>query len=513
MPQRKITSASINDNIEFPGDYIVIPSGTTAQRPVTPTPGMIRYNTSLGLTEQYTTLGWQSIDAPPVVTSISGVINADTNSVITITGSNFRVGAVIYVEGSAVSNISRALTTSYVSSTELTANTNSASVNFTGGESFDIKVINPSGLSSKLSTAGTIDRDPVWSTSAGNIATINDAYGSYSPITTLSASDPDGTSITYSLTSGSLPGNATLNSSTGAISGDPDNVVNPTTYTFEITASSNLQSVPRTFNIIVNPMADGTSSTRAATSALSLYDLGFRENNIYWINVNGTPTQLHCLLSSTFVGGFYGGTSSKSGWTQFAQRVNSIGDIDIQTDDGTPDTNGTTNWALHTFKTSFDTGVSFSTETEVLIDIDGTHTFIYDGWRGISRSLSSSQIDVLRGYSGAYSFLSESLWNSTTRTSNDPNAGCSSCFRPKYKYQNASFATVGTEEMRNSSNGTPCSDWCSDGYGKIWNSRISPQIWKVGGCYDHYGGGTGCSDLTVNQIGSVAKFYFRQRPI
>ncbi len=505
------TPTAVSDQDNTSTGYLDLPSGTTAQRPGTPTQGMIRYNTTLGLAEQYTALGWQSIDSPPVVTSFSGTINTDTNSTITVTGSNFRSGAIVYIEGAAVSNTSRSLTTTYISSTQLTAATNAGSVNYIGGAAYDIKVINPSGLSSVLGAAGIVDRDPIWSTAAGNLATINDAYGSYSPITTLSASDPDGTSISYAITSGSLPGNVTLNTSTGAISGDPDNVVNSTTYTFEVTASSNSQSVPRTFNIIVNPIADGSSSTRAATSALSLYDLGFRTDGVYWINANGTPTQLHCLLSNTFVGGFYGATSSKSGWTQFAQRVNSIGDINIQSNTGTPDTNGSSNWALSTFKQNFDTGASFSTETEVLIDIDGTHTFIYDGWRQISRSLSNSQIDILRGYTGSYSFLSESTWNTTTRTGNDPDAGCSSCFRPKYKNFNADYAYVQTQEMVNSHSGTPCSDWCGSGFGKSYTSRISPTIYKAGGCYS--GGGDPCSDQSVGQIGSVAKFYFRQRPV
>lgn len=311
MSQRKITSASIaNDavasdqlaaNIQFPGDYIVIPSGSTAERPVSATPGMLRYNTTTGLVEQYNVAGWQGIDSPPIVTSYSGVINENTNSTITINGTNFKAGSVVYIEGSAVSGIPRALTTTYISSTQLTASTNATSVNYTGNASYDIKVTNPSGLSATLSPAGTIDRDPIWSTGAGTIATINDAYGSYSPITTLSASDPDGTSITYSITSGSLPTNVSLNSSNGQISGDPSNVSGSTTYTFEVTATSNTQSVPRSFNIIVNPTADGSSSSRAATSASAIKSLtGTTSDGYYWIITpsDGVARQWHCDMNT-----------------------------------------------------------------------------------------------------------------------------------------------------------------------------------------------------------------------
>jgi hypothetical protein len=305
MTQRKITSAGINDNIEFPGDYIVIPSGTTAERPVSPSVGMLRYNTTTGLVEQYNNAGWQGVDAPPVITNISGTINADTNSTITINGSNFKTGCVVYIEGAGVSNTPRSLTTTFVSSSQLTAVTNATSVNYVGGASFDVKVSNPSGLSSTLSPAGNIDRDPIWSTSAGNLVTINDAYGSYSPIATVSATDPDGTSITYSITSGSLPTNVTLNSSNGQISGDPSNVSGSTTYTFEVTATSNTQTIPRTFNIIVNPTADGSSSARAVASPNTLRSLGITTNGTYWLKPDaGAAGQFYCLLDGTY--GNYG---------------------------------------------------------------------------------------------------------------------------------------------------------------------------------------------------------------
>ena len=515
MTQRKITSSGITENIEFQGDSSTIPAGTTAERPATASPGMMRYNTTLGLMEQYSTLGWQSIDAPPVISSFSGTINADTNSTITITGSNFRVGAVIYVEGAGVSNTSRSLVTSYVSSTQLTANTAAATSNFVGGASYDIKVVNPSGLSATLSAAGLVDRDPIWSTSSGNIATINDAYGNYSPITTLSATDPDGTSVTFSLTSGSLPDNVSLDTSTGAISGDPINVVNPTTYTFEVTASSNSQSIPRTFNIIVNPYPDGSSSTRAATSALSLYDIGLRTDDYYWLNVNGTPRQIHCLLSSSFTTGFYSGNSGKAGWTLFAQRNVANGDIDITSNTGTADTTNTSHWAYGSWKQAFDSGSSYSTETEVLIDIDNTHTFVYNGWRAIALSLANSQIAIVRGYTGSYAVMTASDWNGTTYTSNNPNAGCSYCYRPRYKAQDSSYGYVRTSSMINSSNGTPCSDWCNNNYGLIYHAYMSPQLSKSGSCFGGIGGTDPCgfSGTALSSTGTIARFYFRERPV
>ena len=84
---------------------------------------------------------------------------------------------------------------------------------------------------------------------------------------TLSASDAEGDTIVYSIVSGSLPGGLSLNSSTGAITGDPTNVSASTTSTFNARATANSKTTDRTFAIVVNPTnyfgngSDGALST------------------------------------------------------------------------------------------------------------------------------------------------------------------------------------------------------------------------------------------------------------
>ena len=260
--------ATLKNTIINDTGNLTVASGTTAERPATPVLGMLRYNTTLDVLEQYTETGWQGIEAPPVISGFSGVINADTNSTITINGANFKSGSVVSIEGAAVTG-SRSLSTTFVGASQLTAATNAASVNFTGGATFDIKVTNPSGLSALLSPAGTVDRDPVWSTTAGNLGTMF-ASALAGRTFTLSASDPDGQAITYSIASGSLPTGMSLNSSTGVISGTASSVGSDTTFSFTARASSTsgalTSTADRAFNIIVRaPVVVSFTSTGSNT--------------------------------------------------------------------------------------------------------------------------------------------------------------------------------------------------------------------------------------------------------
>ena len=132
-------------------------------------------------------------------------------------------------------------------------------------EPYDVQVTNTSGLSSVLADQVNVDSNPTWNTSAGTIATIReDATGTHA---TLSASDAEGDTITYSISSGSLPGGLSLNSSTGAITGDPTDVSASTTSTFNARATANSKTADRTFAIVVNPTnyfgngSDGALST------------------------------------------------------------------------------------------------------------------------------------------------------------------------------------------------------------------------------------------------------------
>jgi hypothetical protein len=250
------TSRDFTDkNTKFTGsDGIVIPVGTTSgtgPRPGSPDVGTLRYNTTNGLAEFYTAGGWTPIDSPPAVTTLTGIINENTDSTITISGTGFKVGAVVSIIGAGVSGIPRTLATTFVNATQITAATNAAAVNYVGGALFDVQVTNTSGLAGVLSAAASIDRDPLWSTGAGSLGTVTDANRSSASFS-LSASDPDGTTIVYSIVSGGIPAGASFNTSSGAITGPFSAVATSTTSSFTVRAAANGQNVDRAFSIIVS---------------------------------------------------------------------------------------------------------------------------------------------------------------------------------------------------------------------------------------------------------------------
>jgi len=73
---------SIVDNPKLPGtSYFVPPLGTTAQRPVTPTDGMVRYNTTLQALEVYEATEWDPLSGGVVdtVTGTASQIDVDSS--------------------------------------------------------------------------------------------------------------------------------------------------------------------------------------------------------------------------------------------------------------------------------------------------------------------------------------------------------------------------------------------------------------------------------------------------
>jgi hypothetical protein len=256
--------ASISGQANTSTSYIALPIGTTEQRPGTPFPGIMRYNTSTGYAEVYTPGGWAIIGAPPPsISSITPVtFNGEQGTTFTINGTNFTSDVIVKF----ITNDSTEYTAgsvSFINSTLITATTPQ---DFTvAQEPLDVKVIQLSGSYTSLDVidCGGV---PAWTTAAGSLGTY---YDGVTVSTSVVATDPDAAAtITYSIASGSLPTGLSLNSSNGAITGtiSPISSVS-TTFNFTIRASDNAgNNTDRAFSMLVNATnyfgtgADGAGS-------------------------------------------------------------------------------------------------------------------------------------------------------------------------------------------------------------------------------------------------------------
>ena len=265
-----------------------VASGTTAQRGSTA--GQIRFNSTTGLAEYYTGTAFKSIDSPPTVSSIDDTevdSQAGGNQTIVITGSNFQSGATVTFVGASGTDFN-ASTVTVNSDTQITAVAPKSSF-LNAQEPYGVRVVNASGLSGILASQINVDNSPTWQTASGTLATIaSNATGTHA---TVSATDPEGDTVSYSETGGTVlsTNNLSLNSSTGAISGDPVDVNSPTTHTFTLRATANSKTADRSFNIIVNPLYDGSSSAKASGSPYQIATVtgSTPSNGVYWFQNSG----------------------------------------------------------------------------------------------------------------------------------------------------------------------------------------------------------------------------------
>ena len=263
----KIASTDVNvsfENINDTGtEGTKVATGTTGQRGSTT--GQWRYNTTTGYFEGRGASTFSTLEPTPTVGSVD-VSEVDSqaggNVTIVVTGSNFSSGGTITFLGNAGANFD-ASTTTYNSETQVTAVAPKSSF-LNAQEPYKVKFTSANGVAG-TSSAGLINVDnaPAWTTNAGNLATIlDDATGTHA---TIAASDSDGDTIAYTETGGTNITGAglALNSSTGAITGDPTNVTGSTTVSFTARATAAGKTADRSFNIIINPKPDGSSRAGA----------------------------------------------------------------------------------------------------------------------------------------------------------------------------------------------------------------------------------------------------------
>ena len=235
---------------------------------------------------------------------------------LVITGSFFATGATVkFIGNNGTAYTSPTVTVN--SSAQITARVPSGVTN--SNEPYDIRVTSSGGSQATLEDAMNVNATPSWTTASGTLATIGDtSSGNHA---TIAATDPEGQTITYS---GTVGGGLSLNSSTGVISGNPTDVTSTTTLSFTATATdSGGASVNRSFNIIVNPVLDGSTAAKAGTSAAQLRSNGVTSNGVYYIKPAGVSTAYQAYCNMNIGGGIIlaakiddetPGTSNSSAW-------------------------------------------------------------------------------------------------------------------------------------------------------------------------------------------------------
>jgi hypothetical protein len=180
-------------------------------------------------------------ETKPTISSISPTVIENTQTSITITGTNFVNGA--NVEAVATNGaIVQADTVTFNSATSISA----AFTIATDGTYF-LRIENPDGNAVRSSTALlTVSDAPAWTTAAGSLG--SNAAGSSVSYTVAATG-----ATSFSKTSGTFPGGVSLNTSTGVISGTESGATAETTYSFTIRATdAEGQTADRAFSITIS---------------------------------------------------------------------------------------------------------------------------------------------------------------------------------------------------------------------------------------------------------------------
>ena len=188
----------------------------------------------------------------PTITSTSLFIEPDTNSAVTISGTNFISVPIVEAINDSTGQIYRAVAVTWTNSTTLSATFNIPNADYY------VRVENNDGYAVRSSTAIlSASSAPTWSTASGSIGTIS-AGSSVS----LSVSATSDSTVAYSETTSVLTSNTdtpastmnlSLNSSTGAITGTAPEPTSDTTYNFTLRATDDeSQTADRNFSITVS---------------------------------------------------------------------------------------------------------------------------------------------------------------------------------------------------------------------------------------------------------------------
>jgi hypothetical protein len=220
--------------LSLSGAAITLPTGTGSSNQ------FIGYSSS---SAGVTTTAWATVigETKPTITGINPNVIENTQTQITITGTNFVNGA--YVDAiNSTGAITSADSVSFSNATTLVTN-----FTLPVDGTYFIRVENPDGNAVRSGTALlTVSDAPAWQTAAGSL-------GSFAAGSSVSVTVNATNATAYAVQSGSLPGGVSLNTSTGAITGTESGATSETTYNFTIRATdAQAQTADRAFSITIS---------------------------------------------------------------------------------------------------------------------------------------------------------------------------------------------------------------------------------------------------------------------
>ena len=327
----------LGKNRKFTGtDGIRLPTGATGTR--VNTTGIIRFNSTTNLAEYYNGTDWKSIDAPPVVSTISvagrtagssayidrtGVADSTVETIV-INGSLFdTTSCTVAFEGTAGgSGTVSALTTTINSSSQITVTVTSSDF-LEADDPYTVKVTNGSGLSGQLSQALDVNVPPSFATAADtNIGTVQNGQTDFSGLTTIASTDADGDTVTHTISSGSLPTGMSLNTN-GTFSGTVASQTGSLTeYTFTVQAATDKGNSSRQFKIsgIDSLYVTATGGTITTSGDFKIHT--FTNDGTFAVSSAGNPAGSTTVEYMVVAGGAGAGSGNAGGGGAGGYRTN-----------------------------------------------------------------------------------------------------------------------------------------------------------------------------------------------
>ena len=230
------------------------------------------------------------VNEPTISSFTPSTLTVTSGGAITINGAGFISIPTVRFINQSTGAVVEASAVSFTSVTQISATMPASQTEGT----YKFVVENSNGLSVQSSTAITYSDGPTWTTSAGSLGSFQEGDA---VSVTVAATDGSETIDTFAITSGSLPGGLSLNTSTGVISGTASEVGSDTTSNFTIRATDDEgQTADRAFTITITDFSI-TNSLRmdkaAADNLERTYGTPTNSKKFalsWWVKLSEDPT-------------------------------------------------------------------------------------------------------------------------------------------------------------------------------------------------------------------------------